>query len=200
MAETKKRSAASYKAAAKKAAATRRKNSRSLSAPKRKTPAARKRRKPTKKKGILGGLGDFGSAENRNAFRTMISGGVGGALYQIYDAQVTIPSETPEKKLLYAALGCYVLAIAGKKPMVAAGGIGAAAYDFFKAKGFLEDGPFSSQVARQQWADPLQNIPVTLSQDQAMYLQENQMYLQQNGMSLQDQQYLPDYAATYRYP
>ena len=64
--------------------------------------------------------------------------------------------------------------------------------------------PFSSgQVSRQQWADPLQNIPVTLSDDQMMYLQagmhEGGMYLQDNNaMALQDQ-YLPDYAPTYRY-
>jgi len=135
----------------------------------------------------------------------MISGTVGGALYQIFDAQVTIPAETPEKKLLYAGLGCYLLSMMGKRPQVAAGAMGAAAYDFFKAKGFLEDGPWGSQVSRQQWADPLQNIPVTLSDDQAMSLQagmhENGMYLQDHNMNLQDAggQYLPDYYATYRY-
>ena len=203
---TKTRTKAEQAAITKKAQATRRKNLRAGTPAKRKTTTAvtrKKRRSPAKKKGLLAGLGDFGSVENRNTFRTMVSGSVGGMLYQIYDAQVTIPAETPEKKLLYAAAGAYLLSMMGKKPSVAAGALGAATYDFFKEKGFLADGPLSSQVGRQQWADPLQNIPVTLSDNQMMSLQagmhDNGMYLQDDNMALQDGQYLPDYAPTYRY-
>lgn len=176
-------------AAGKKAARTRKRTA--STTPKR-------RRRTTKPKGFLS---QIGGVEGRNAFRTLTSGAVGGTLYLVYEDQVDIQNMTPEKKGAIAAVGAYALAVMGKKPNVAAGIIGAAAYDFFKEKGLLDD-PMNTQMNRMKYADPLQNIPTMLSDDNMMLASNNeQMYLSQNGqdMYLQDDQYLPDYAATYRY-
>ena len=185
--------------AAQKAARTRKRNM-----------AAKKttRRRRPKKKGMLSAMT---GAEGRNAFRSMVSGAVGGGLYLVYEDQVDLGTgSTPEKKGALAVLGAYVLATMGKRPNMAAGITGAAAYDFFKEKGLLND-PGAVQMGRMQYADPLSNIPVSLNDDQMylaqggdpMYLQDD-MYLQAGqhmgaAGAFGDGQYLPDYYATYRY-
>lgn len=177
-------------AAAKKAARTRKRNA-------AKKPV-RRRRRSTAKKGFLS---QIGGVESRNAFRSMASGAVGGTLYLVYEDQVDIQNMTPEKKGAIAAVGAYFLAVMGKKPNTAAGIVGAAAYDFFKVKGLLND-PMQTQMSRINYANDLSNIPEMLS-DEQMYLASDDMDLQDDmylaeDMYLQDQ-YLPDYAATYRY-
>jgi len=191
------RTKAQRSAAAKKAAATRKRNAAKKTTTRRRRPA---------KKGMLSSMT---GAEGRNAFRSMVSGAVGGGLYLVYEDQVDLgTNSTPEKKGALAVLGAYVLATMGKKPNMAAGITGAAAYDFFKEKGLLND-PGDVQYSRMEWADPLQNVPMTLSDDQ-MYLAQggafgDDMYLAENDMYLAADQYedmneyQPDYAATYRY-
>lgn len=139
-------------------------------------------------------------AEGKAAFSTMVSGVVGGGLYLVYEDQVDLgQNSTPEKKGALALVGAYVLATMGKRPNIAAGITGAAAYDFFKAKGLLNDSA-STQMDRMKWADPLQNVPVMLSDDD-MYLAQggNPLALAESGPFADDGQYLPDYAATYNY-
>ena len=198
MAEKKKRSAASYKAAAKKAQATRKKNLRGNSPAKRKSTPA-KRRKTTKKKGMLSAMT---GVEARNAFRSMASGAVGGTLYLVYEDQVDLGvGSTPEKKGAIAVLGAYVLATMGKRPNTAAGIVGAAAYDFFKTKGLLEDSS-DTQMKRMNYADPLKNVPIQLSDNQMLSLQTGEMNLSANSMDLADNQdfnYQPPYADTVFY-
>lgn len=174
-------------AAAKKAAATRRRNA-------SKSPV-RRRRRTTKKKGFLS---EFGGVEDKAAFRTLVSGTVGGTAYLIYEDQVDTASMTPERKGLLAVVGAYAIARLGKKPETAAGVVGAAAYDFFKVKGLLGDGA-GVQTDRMNWADPLNNVPVSLSEDEMLYLSQGgdpNLLLSENNA---EEQYLPNYAATYRY-
>lgn len=181
-------------AAAKKAARTRKRNAGSTTAKRRTT-----RRRTTRKKGLLSMPSP---AESRAAFKSLASGAVGGGLYLIYEDQVTLQDPTPEKKALFAGIGSYLLATMGGKPQVAAGAVGAAAYDFFKAKGLLDD-PADVQMSRVQYADPLQNIPVQLSDDQ-MHLAQggDNTYLAQEDF-LQDggpfNDYQPHYADTTNY-
>lgn len=188
-----KRTKAQRSASAKKAARTRRRNASASATPRR------RRRRTTKKKGFLS---DFTSVENRNAFNTMVSGTVGGGLYLVYEDQVTISGTTPEKKVGLAVLGAYFIGVMGKKPNVSAGVMGAAAYDFFKAKGLLQDNmdlqdPAYNQMMRQNYADPLENVPLTLSDDAMMLAQSGQMSLQ-DAEEL-DNSYLPNYADTFNY-
>ena len=91
-------------------------------------PKRRRKRTPAKK----GFLSDFGSVQNQNTFKSMLSGAVGGGLYLVYEDQVSFGEETsPERKLLFASLGAYAFSIMGKRPNTGAGIMGAAAYDFF---------------------------------------------------------------------
>lgn len=182
--------------AAKKAARTRRRNANK--------PKRRRRRRTRKNKGFLSAPS---SAENQEAFKTMTSGAVGGGLYLVYEDQVDLgANSTPEKKAALAALGSYFLAAWGKKPKTAAGVVGAAAYDFFKTKGLLND-PADVQMSRMEYADPLQNVPVMLNDDEMylqqggdeMYLQEDgngEMYLQEGGL-FSESGYMPNYAEPY---
>ena len=150
--------------AAKKAARTRKRNENALA----KKKPVKKRKRATKK----GFLSQIGGVDGRNAFKSMASGAVGGTLYLVYEDQVDLGASTPEKKGAVAVLGAYFLATMGKRPNTAAGIVGAAAYDFFKEKGLLGD-PADVQMSRVEYADPLQNIPTMLS--------DNDMYLAQNG-------------------
>jgi len=164
MSNPKKRTKAEQTAITKKSKATRRKNLRAS------TPMKRKRSSNPRKKGYLSAMT---GVESRNAFRSLASGTIGGGLYLVYEDQVDLGTgSTPEKKGAIAAIGAFVLATMGKRPNVAAGIIGAASYDFFKTKGLLSDSS-DTQMARMQYADPLQNIPIQLS--------DNQMYLTQTG-------------------
>lgn len=198
MTTPKKRSAASYKAAAHKAQLTRKRNLRAGSKSPAKRSTTTKRRRPAKKKGFLSAMT---GAESRNAFRSLASGTIGGGLYLIYEDQVALPDSTPEKKAAVAALGAYVLATMGKRPNVAAGIIGAAAYDFFKTKGLLSDSS-DTQMQRMNYADPLQNIPIQLSDDAMNLAQAGEMNLAEAmEMDLADggDWYQPPYAETYTY-
>lgn len=185
---------------------TKARNKRSLSAPKKKTSTAvakrTKRRSPAKRKGFLSAMT---GPEAKNAFRSMASGGVGGFLYLVYEDQVDLGSVTnlPEKKAGIAIFGAYLLATMGKRPDTASGIAGATMYDFFKTKGLLQDSA-GTQMKRMKYANPLDNIPTHLS--------DNQMYLAQTGqMDLQDASnmdlaedgsgfsYEPPYAQTYTF-
>jgi len=185
-----KRTKAQRSASAKKAVRTRRRNAT--------TTPTRRRRRTTKKKGFLS---EISSVENRNAFSTMVSGSLGGLGYLVYEDQVTITNMTPERKGGLAVLGAYFVGVMGKKPNISAGIMGAAAYDFFKAKGLLQDDylqdPAYTQMQRQAYADPLQNVPMTLSDDAMMLAQSGEMSLQE--ASDMDNSYLPDYADTNTY-
>lgn len=155
----------------------------------------RKRRRPAKKKGFLN---DITGVEGKNAFRTLVSGTIGGGLYLVYEDQVDLgTTATPEKKALFGTIGAFAIALMAKKPNVGAGVMGAVAYDFFKTKELLGD-PADVQMSRVDYADPLSNIPTTLS--------ENGMYLAQTGeydladtvrMDEQGESYYPDYYASY---
>jgi len=183
-------------AAAQKGARTRKRNQNKPAArrsPKASTPV-RRRRRATQKKGFLS---DLTSAENRNAFKSLASGAIGGGLYAVYDEHVNLNGATTEKRALFAGIGAYVIAVMGKRPNVAAGILGAAAADFIREKDLLSDAP-DTQMARMSYADPLQNIPIMMSDDQ--------MYLAANGsdMNLADEfdptgNYLPAYADTTQY-
>jgi len=173
MADKPKRTKAQQAAITKKALATRRKNLRAAGKPVSKTTPAKKRKYTPKKRGMLSAMT---GAEGRNAFRQLASGVVGGGLYLIYEDQVTIPGSTPEKKAVIAVVGAYILATMGKRPNVASGIIGAAAYDFFKVKGLLSDSA-DTQMKRMKYADPLQNVPVSLSDDAMLLAQSGQMNL-----------------------
>lgn len=177
-------------AAAKRAARTRKRNS--------SKPTRRRRTTRRRKKGLLSMPSQ---AESRAAFRSMASGTIGGGLYLIYEDQVDLGSgSTPEKKGAIAALGAYFLSTWGQKPNVAAGVMGAAAYDFFKEKGLLEDSA-ATQMKRMNYADPLSNVPIMMNDDQ-MYLaqggaQGEDMYLQESGPFAEG--YQPHYADTEYY-
>lgn len=154
----------------------------------------RVRRRKSTKKGFLSAVG----TETKAAFNSMVSGSVGGGLYLLYEDQTADAGMTPEKKGLWALAGAYAVTVMGGKPNVGAGIMGAAAYDYFKTKGLLGDE--SEQMRRQQWADPLQNVPVMLS-DNEMYLAaggDPNFALSQSNMDLADN-YLPAYADTTTY-
>lgn len=166
-------------------------------------PRRRVRRKSTRrKKGFLSAVG----TETKTAVNAMFSNALGGVGYLVFEDQVVNGSTTPwtpEKKGLIGGLGLsYVCHVMLGKPNLGGGVMGAAAYDFFKTKGLLGLGD-GSQMNRQQWADPLQNVPVMLSDDQMYLAQGGGMYLQDgNGNTwLADGKgnYLPAYADTTNY-
>jgi len=154
----------------------------------------KRRRRSTRKKGFLSAMG----AQASSAARSMGSGAVGGGLYALYEAKIDMTTWTPEKKGMFALLGSYVLTVYGSKPNVGAGIAGAAFYDYAKTTGLLGDE--SEQMNRQQWADPLQNVPVMLSENE-MYLAAggDPMAIQDAAMNLQDGNYMPGYAQANRY-
>lgn len=162
---------------------------------KRKTTTKRRRRRMTKKKGFLSEI--MTSTESKAGFQATTSGMIGGGIGYLYNHFVEDNNWSSEVKCGLGALGGFLIASMGKRPNTGAGVAGSMTMLYMLEQGFLNDGA-SREMKRINYADPLTNLPETLSEDEAMYLQQNGMYLQQddNGnMYLADENgYQVDYA------
>lgn len=170
------------------------------------TTPRKRRRRTTKPKGFLS---EFMSPTEANAgFKATTSGLVGGGLFYGYHHLVedNSPQWSSEVKNGIGVLAGFLIATKGKRPNTGAGMAGAAIFNYLGEQGFLNDN--STQMARMQYAQNLQNLPQTLSDDEMMYLaqQEQDMYLAQgqdnnNNMYLANQggyqvSYAPNFAGT----
>lgn len=152
----------------------------------KKTTTTRRRRRATKNKG----LSDFfTNAQAKNTMSNMANGAVGAGIYYAYKEKVELQNDTPEKRGVIAAAGAFLVGATMGKANIASGIIGAAAFDYFSAKDFLND-PMPTEMARQQYVNEqtfYDNLPETLSDGEMMNLAD------QNEMDLQDPDYLPAY-------
>jgi len=129
------------------------------------TPTKRRRRTVKKKTGLSAA---FTSPKAKASIKGMSSGALGGGLYYLYQEKVSLPNETPEKRGLLALAGAYLLSAAMDKPDMAAGAVGAAAFDFMTEKGFLSE---NMDLAAQEM-EYIKQLPETLDANN-MDLAEN---------------------------
>ena len=141
----------------------------------KKMPARTKKRVTRRKKGMLAEL--FNPAMAQAGGRSVLSGAIGGASAGLLN-KLLPESIDPKMKAFYTIGAGFLTATMMKLPNVGSGMAGVGMYNLLTQGGFLaEDGNYN-------YADPIEQLPMVLNENGAMYLQENPMYLQENGFYL----------------
>lgn len=136
----------------------------------KKSPMRGKRRVSRRKKGMLAEL--FNPAMANAGGRSILSGAIGGATAGVLN-KLLPDSIDPKMKAFYTIGAGFITATVMKLPNVGSGMAGVGMYNLLSSGGFLaEDGNYN-------YAEPIEQLPMVLNENGAMYLQENPMYLQE---------------------
>ncbi len=136
----------------------------------KKMPTRTKRRVTRRKKGMLAEL--FNPAMANAGGRSILSGAIGGATAGVLN-KLLPDSIDPKMKAFYTIGAGFITATVMKLPNVGSGMAGVGMYNLLSSGGFLaEDGNYN-------YAEPIEQLPMVLNENGAMYLQENPMYLQE---------------------
>jgi len=136
----------------------------------KKMPVRSKRRVTRRKKGMLAEL--FNPVMAQAGARSVLSGAIGGATAGVLN-KILPDSIDPKMKAFYTIGAGFVTATVMKLPNVGSGMAGVGMYNLLQSGGFLaEDGNYN-------YAEPIEQLPMVLNENGAMYLQENPMYLQE---------------------
>lgn len=136
----------------------------------KKMPVRTKRRVTRRKKGMLAEL--FNPVMAQAGARSVLSGAIGGATAGVLN-KILPDSIDPKMKAFYTIGAGFVTATVMKLPNVGSGMAGVGMYNLLQSGGFLaEDGNYN-------YAEPIEQLPMVLNENGAMYLQENPMYLQE---------------------
>jgi hypothetical protein len=136
----------------------------------KKMPVRTKRRVTRRKKGMLAEL--FNPVMAQAGARSVLSGAIGGATAGVLN-KLLPDSIDPKVKAFYTIGAGFVTATVMKLPNVGSGMAGVGMYNLLSSGGFLaEDGNYN-------YAEPIEQLPMVLNENGAMYLQENPMYLQE---------------------
>jgi hypothetical protein len=136
----------------------------------KKTPIRTKRRVTRRKKGMLAEL--FNPVMAQAGARSVLSGAIGGATAGVLN-KILPDSIDPKMKAFYTIGAGFVTATVMKLPNVGSGMAGVGMYNLLQSGGFLaEEGNYN-------YAEPIEQLPMVLNENGAMYLQENPMYLQE---------------------
>jgi hypothetical protein len=104
--------------------------------------------------------------------RSVLSGAIGGATAGVLN-KILPDSIDPKMKAFYTIGAGFVTATVMKLPNVGSGMAGVGMYNLLQSGGFLaEEGNYN-------YAEPIEQLPMVLNENGAMYLQENPMYLQE---------------------
>jgi hypothetical protein len=104
--------------------------------------------------------------------RSVLSGAIGGATAGVLN-KILPDTIDPKMKAFYTIGAGFVTATVMKLPNVGSGMAGVGMYNLLQSGGFLaEDGNYN-------YAEPIEQLPMVLNENGAMYLQENPMYLQE---------------------
>jgi hypothetical protein len=141
----------------------------------KKSPVRTKRRVSRRKKGMLAEL--FNPAMAQAGGRAALSGAIGGASAGILN-KLLPDSIDPKMKAFYTIGAGFLTATMMKLPNVGSGMAGVGMYNLLSTGGFLAEG--------YNYAEPIEQLPMVLNENGAMYLQENPMYLQENGFYLSE--------------
>jgi hypothetical protein len=133
-------------------------------------PARTKRRVTRRKKGMLAEL--FNPVMAQAGARSILSGAIGGATAGVLN-KILPDTIDPKMKAFYTIGAGFITATVMKLPNVGSGMAGVGMYNLLSSGGFLaEDGNYN-------YAEPIEQLPMVLNENGAMYLQENPMYLQE---------------------
>jgi hypothetical protein len=136
----------------------------------KKTPIRTKRRVTRRKKGMSAEL--FNPVMAQAGARSVLSGAIGGATAGVLN-KILPDSIDPKMKAFYTIGAGFVTATVMKLPNVGSGMAGVGMYNLLQSGGFLaEEGNYN-------YAEPIEQLPMVLNENGAMYLQENPMYLQE---------------------
>lgn len=136
----------------------------------KKMPARTKRRVTRRKKGMLAEL--FNPVMAQAGARSILSGAIGGATAGVLN-KILPDTIDPKMKAFYTIGAGFITATVMKLPNVGSGMAGVGMYNLLSSGGFLaEDGNYN-------YAEPIEQLPMVLNENGAMYLQENPMYLQE---------------------
>lgn len=136
---------------------------------KRKTTPTTRRRKPAAKKGILS---EFVTAnEAKASFKAIMSGAI-GVVPAIAIEKIAV-NANPSLQGMYMIGAGFAIASLGKAPNAGAGCAAVGVYKILQETGMLND--------NANYANPLQNMPMTLSEGEMDYLEQNGDYLQDDG-------------------
>jgi hypothetical protein len=136
----------------------------------KKMPVRTKRRVTRRKKGMLAEL--FNPVMAQAGARSVLSGAIGGATAGVLN-KILPDTIDPKMKAFYTIGAGFVTATVMKLPNVGSGMAGVGMYNLLQSGGFLaEDGNYN-------YAEPIEQLPMVLNENGAMYLQENPMYLQE---------------------
>ena len=136
----------------------------------KKAPMRTKRRVTRRKKGMLAEL--FNPVMAQAGARSVSSGAIGGATAGVLN-KILPDSIDPKMKAFYTIGAGFVTATVMKLPNVGSGMAGVGMYNLLQSGGFLaEEGNYN-------YAEPIEQLPMVLNENGAMYLQENPMYLQE---------------------
>ena len=143
----------------------------------KKATTVKRRRKPTKKS--KGFLSEFVTAqESKAAFRAITSGAL-GAVPAIAIEKIAVNQNPTSQGLIMIATGFGIASLA-KAPNAGAGCAAIGVYKILQETGMLsEDTPEDFE----NYADPIENLPQALSEDEMDYLQEtgDMDYLQEQS-------------------
>lgn len=135
----------------------------------KKSPIRSKRRVTRRKKGMLAEL--FNPAMAQAGGRAVLSGAIGGASAGVL-TKLLPESIDPKMKSFYIIGAGFITATMLKLPNVGSGMAGVGLYNLMNAGGFLGENGYD-------YAEPIEQLPMVLNENGAMYLQENPMYLQE---------------------
>jgi len=136
----------------------------------KKTPIRTKRRVTRRKKGMLAEL--FNPVMAQAGARSVLSGAIGGATAGVLN-KILPDSIDPKMKAFYTIGAGFVTATVMKLPNVGSGMAGVGMYNLLQSGGFL------AEDSNYNYAEPIEQLPMVLNENGAMYLQENPMYLQE---------------------
>ena len=136
----------------------------------KKSPIRSKKRVTRRKKGMLAEL--FNPAMAQAGGRAVLSGAIGGASAGVL-TKLLPESIDPKMKSFYIIGAGFITATMLKLPNVGSGMAGVGLYNLMNAGGFL------SENGNYDYAEPIEQLPMVLNENGAMYLQENPMYLQE---------------------
>jgi hypothetical protein len=136
-----------------------------------------KRRVTRRKKGMLAEL--FNPAMAQAGGRAVLSGAIGGASAGVLNK--LLPDSLDAKTKAFYTIGAgFITATVMKLPNVGSGMAGVGLYNL------LSNGGFLAEDSNYNYAEPIEQLPMVLNENGAMYLQENPMYLQENGFYLSE--------------
>lgn len=143
----------------------------------KKAPVRSKRKVTRRKKGMLSEL--FNPNMAQAGGKAVISGAIGGASAGILTKLLPDTMDTKTKSFYIIGAG-FLTATMLKLPNVGSGMAGVGMFNLLSTGGFL------AEDSNYNYAEPIEQLPMVLNENGAMYLQENPMYLQENSFYLSE--------------